>query len=176
MKRLFKTTLLLLLVLATLTAVAACKKDDGMRTYDSAGLKFTLPKDMKEANVTYADLCYANGECEFFIYFYTNTELLTVLYIDKNSTVLEYADWFVNVANKDRYPHIESEYDEERGVLRQWYVYEPDGENTFYYDYIVRTDTNLYHVTMSCDGEDKEKYKPIFDEWATYIELTPVSQ
>ncbi len=173
MKKTLKTLLLFLLLLSTLIAAVSCKEDDGLVTYDTAGIKFKLPKEMREANVSYADLAYAdNNGCEFFIYFYSATELLTMLYIDKDSTVLEYADWFVNVANKDRYTDIEREYDEAGAKLIQHYLYEPNGENIYFYDFIIRNESNLYHITMSCDGGAREKYKPIFDEWATYIELS----
>lgn len=154
-------------MIATLLSVFSCG-GDGMEHYNTAGLKFSLPDYMKKANVNYADVAYANNDgCEFFIYFYSSTELLTVLYIDKDSTVLEYADWFVG---QNGYTGIEREYDEANCKLIQSYIYE--SEDLFFYDYIVRNETNLYHITMSCRAEDVEYYKPLFDEWAGYIELT----
>ncbi len=170
MKTILKTFLVLLLISATALSVISCDDGlvDGMIVYDDAGLKYRLPPSMEPTKVNYADVSYANEDrVEFFIYFYSADELLTKLYIDKDSTVLEYADEFIR---KNEYINVDMDYDEENRKITLSYVYEP--EDVYYFDYIIRSDTNLYHVTMTCYKEYMEEYIPIFEEWARYIELS----
>lgn len=155
-----------LLVLATLLSAIGCRDDGDEKKYTESGLVYYLPRTMEEMNVNYADVCYGDGEAEFFVYFYTSDQLLAELYMDKDSTVKEYATWFANV---NGYKNITEEYDEAGAKITMRYLYED--ENDFYFDYILRNENMLYHVTMTCSAEKREIYEPIFEEWRSNIRI-----
>ena len=169
MKKPLKQLILLMTVLAIILCAVGCRRNDrndGMVRYSESGLKFALPKEMEKMSVDYADICYGNGEAEFFVYFYGSDALLTELYLDPNSTVKEYAEWFVNVND---YENVSENYDEENAKIVLEYIYEP--ENTYFCDYILRNEYALFHVTMCCDAELMEKYQPIFEQWRSHVAL-----
>lgn len=162
MKRIIASVLLVFV----LVACTSCSQDKTV-AYSESGLNFSLPSDMRKLSVDWADVCYGNSDnAMFFVYFYSASQLLTELYIPKDSTVKVYADWFVN-ANK--YENVTESYDEEGKLIVLTYVYEP--ENTYYCDYITRNEYALYHVTMCCDADLAETYKPIFADWMSFISL-----
>jgi len=166
MKRILKNLIFITLIFATLITAASCGGD--MKKYSENGLNFTLPKDMKKLSVSYADLCYGNKDfTQFFVYFYSKDSLLTDLALEKEATVKEYADWFVGM---NGYTNVEENYDEANKVIVLKYIYEE--ENDFYCDYITRNEHALFHVTMCCKAELKDKYDPMFDEWMKYISLS----
>ncbi|MBE6644764.1 MAG: hypothetical protein E7612_05220 [Ruminococcaceae bacterium] len=144
------------------------KITDELLHYSENGLNFSLPSYMETINVNYADLCFANSgdDTQFFIYFYSSEALLTDLYMDMDSTVKEYADWFVNL---NGYTNVEENYDEENKKIVLKYVYED--ESTFYCDTILRNEYSLIHVTMCCQERNRAIYEPVFDEWITYLSL-----
>ena len=139
-----------------------------MVNYSESSLCFSLPAYMAETDVNYADVCYGNisDNAQFFVYFYAKEQLVTELYLDKEATVKEYADWFVAV---NEYENVDEKYDEENKEIVLKYVYEPEG--TFYCDYITRNEYALFHVTMTCDEVLREKYESLFDEWIEKIYL-----
>ena len=160
-------TLLTLVIIIALSLVSCDKK------YNESGLNFVLPDYMRELEVSasYADVAYGSLDdrsLEFTVYFYASNELLTELLLDKESTVKQYADWFVE---RNDYENVEEDYDEENSRITLQYVFEDGNDRYFFYDYIVRNEYMLYHVTMSCNPEDRETYKPLFDEWASNITL-----
>ncbi len=136
--------------------------------HSSAGLTFYLPKDMEEMNVTYADLCYGNSECELFVYYYSRDELLTKNFLDKDATSEEYLQDFIAF---NGYTDVDFSADAEKNTATAKYIYEGSGEYTYYCDFVLRNYDVLAHVTMDCDGELREKYEPIFDEWIERISL-----
>ena len=162
MKRLLKNVLLITLVITSLL-LTSCGK---LQKHESAGLVFYLPKDMTEMNVTYADKCYGNGEAEFFIYYYSRDELLTYNFIDKDSTSGYYLEDFIAY---NGYTDVELTINDENNTAQAKYIYED--EYLYYHDYVVRNYDMLAHVTMSCKGELRDTYEPIFDEWAKNITL-----
>ncbi len=168
MKKATKKLLALILMLVTLLTSVSCF--DNMKEYSESGINFKLPKDMKQLDVEYADLCFGNTEgdkrAEFFIYIYAKQALLTQLFLPQDTTSEGYADWFVNV---NEYENVERVSDTEKQLVIMEYVYEP--EETYYRDYIIRNDYTLYHVTMTCKAEDADYFDPIFDEWCSYIYL-----
>ena len=144
------------------------KISDGLLHYSENGLNFSLPSYMETINVNYADLCFANSgdDTQFFIYFYSSEALLTDLYMDMDSTVKEYADWFVNV---NGYTNVEENYDEANKKIVLKYIYEDEG--TFYCDTILRNEYSLIHVTMCCQERNRPIYEHVFDEWITHLSL-----
>lgn len=142
--------------------------NDKFKSYTESGLKFALPEYMKKLSVTYADICYGNitDNAQFYVYFYSKDSLLTELYLSKDATVKEYADWFVDVNN---YVNVSESYDEKAKKIVLKYIY--DDENTYYCDFIMRNDSALFHVTLSCDADMRNKYEPIFGEWMSNISL-----
>ena len=168
MKKAFKKLTLLSLALVLVFSLVSCDKK-----YNESGLNFVLPEYMKELEVSeaYADVAYGtldDRSLEFTVYFYAANELLTELLLDKESTVKQYADWFVE---RNDYENVEEKYDEEGCRITLRYVYEDGNDRYFFYDYILRNEYMLYHVTMSCKPEDRETYEPLFDEWASDITL-----
>lgn len=166
MKKLMKKILLITLVISSLL-LTAC---GDLQKHSSAGLVFYLPKDMEQMNVTYADLCYGNSDCEFFVYYYSRDELLTKNFMDKDSTSGEYLEEFIAY---NEYDNVEFSSDDEKNTATAKYVYER--ENTYYCDYVIRNYNVLAHVTMNCSADLRDKYEPIFDEWIEMIVLEELS-
>ena len=169
MKKIIVKLALILVVISTLFTVTSCGGE--MKSYNESGLIFKLPKKMKKLEVNWADLCYgerdnAEENVLFFIYYYTSDALLADLYLSKETTVSEYADWFVN---RNGYTDVEKNLNEDSTVITLKYIYEE--ENSFYFDYILRNDELLVHVTMTCNADYREKYEPVFTEWTGYIRL-----
>ena len=167
MKNLIKKILFITVIIASLL-LSSC---GNMKKYSSAGLTFYLPKDMEIMNVTYADLCYGNSECEFFVYYYSRDELLTKNFLDKDATSAEYLRDFIAF---NEYADVEFSSDEEKNTATAKYIYESANEYTYYCDYVVRNYNVLAHVTMDCDGELRDKYEPIFDKWIESITLDEI--
>ena len=71
----------------------------------------------------------------------------------------------------NEYKNVEEEYDEAGAKITLRYVYEDGNDRYFFYDYILRNEYMLYHVTMSCLPEDRALYEATFDEWASKITL-----
>lgn len=165
MKGFVKVFAATLLVFAALLSAVGCV-GDGDGVIKESGLVYYLPSEMEKMSVTYADVCYGNGEAEFFIYFYTSDALLAELYMDKNSTVKQYADWFTLV---NGYENVAEEYDEAGANITLRYIYED--EDDFYFDYILRNEEMLYHVTMLCPADKREVYEPIFEYWRSQIKI-----
>ncbi len=165
MKRILKNLFFITLIFATLIIAASCGGE--MKKYSENGLNFSLPKDMEKLNVNYADIAYGNDElAEFFVYFYSRDSLLTALALEKDATVKEYADRFVGM---NGYTDVEENYDEANKVIVLKYVYEE--ESSYYCDYITRNESALFHVTMCCRADLKDKYDPIFEEWMKHISI-----
>ena len=170
-----KKILCILLFSALAFSLIACSGDDsslnadGLIEYSESGLEFALPEEMTKRSVNYADVCYSDGTVEFFVYFYSRDALLTELFLNKDTTVSEYADWFVNA---NSYEGVVRELDESGKKIEMHYVYEPDGENTFYNDIIMRNGDSLIHVTLSCPNEKIAEYESTFALWKKYVALT----
>jgi hypothetical protein len=139
-----------------------------MKRYSENGLKFALPEYMEKYTVSYADLCYGNSETglEVLIYFLSSDTLFKELYLQKDCTVKEYADWFVS---KNGYEDVSEHYNEQEAWIVLEYIYEP--EQIYFCDYILRNEYALFHMTMASDAEDREIYAPVFEEWRTYVSL-----
>ena len=170
MKRLVKKILLTLMTFSLAFSLFSC---DGYEKYNESGLNFSLPDYMKELEVSaeYGDIAYGTLDgrgLEFTVYFYSAEELMSELWMDKESTVKKYADWFVE---NNEYQNVEEDYDEEGRKITLRYVYEMGSDSYFFYDYILRNEYMLYHITMSCNPEDRATYEPMFDEWASMISL-----
>ena len=142
--------------------------NDKLKYYTESGLKFALPSYMQKLSVTYADICYGNitDNAQVFVYFYSKDSLLTELYLSKDATVKEYADWFVDAND---YVNVSENYDEEAKKIVLEYVY--DDENTYYCDFIIRNDNALFHITLCCEADMRHKYEPVFAEWMSKISL-----
>ena len=168
MKSFIKKALSLFLILVMLVCVASCGKDTV--NYSEAGLNFSLPKYMEKRNFMNVDLAFSSNEdryLQFHVYFYTNDTLMgDPTYMPKDVTVEYYAMWFIAI---NEYTNVDKSYDEAGRKIVLRYVYEP--ENTYFCDYILRNDEALYHVTMTCDAGDKDKYIPMFEEWMNSIYL-----
>ncbi len=170
MKKTFKKLTFLIVALALTLSLFSC--GDGVE-YNESGLNYVLPDYMKELEVSeaYADIAYGtldDRNLEFTIYFYSAAELLSELLLNTDTTVKEYADWFVELND---YQNVEEKYDEAGKNITLRYVFEDGNDRYFFYDYIVRNEYMLYHVTMSCNPEDRAEYEGLFDEWVTQITL-----
>ncbi len=166
MKKSLKKALFIAVIISALL-LSSC---GNMKKHSSAGLVFYLPKDMEQMNVTYADLCYGNQECEFFVYYYSRDELLTKNFIDKDSTSAEYLEDFIAY---NEYTDVEFTADSEKNTATAKYIYE--FESSFYCDFVIRNYDMLAHVTMNCGADLRDKYEPIFDGWIEKISLEELS-
>ena len=168
MKRILRNVFCVILAVSMIFCASSCGDSDGMKRYSENGLNFALPKYLERLSVTYADLAYGNTDMglEVLFYFLSSESLLTELYLQKDCTVQEYAEWFVNV---NGYQDVNEVYDVENQTIVLEYIYEP--EEIYFCDYILRNEYALFHMTMSSNAEDRELYSPIFAEWRTYVSL-----
>ena len=168
MKRIIKTSIAMIIALATVFSVVSCSSGN-TKTYEENGLVYTLPKDMRLGSVPeeIADTYYLNDDgVEFFIYFISE-ETLRLYYYLTTCTPEEYATAFIaDMGYKDVTTYVDPS-----GYVIFYHTYTSDVESDFYYEYVIRNEETLYHVTMCCDPEDVETYKPIFEEWAKKIHL-----
>ena len=148
---------------------------DTLNKYSTQGLTFYLPLYMQELDVNYADYAYKSSDdsimtkdVEIMMYFYSPEQIISDLHMQRDVTVKEYADWFMR-----QYAGIsvEENYDEENEVITLKYIYYDYHYSYFFFDYIVRNEYMLYHITYSCDLENRATYEPIFDELSSYIKL-----
>lgn len=175
MKKLVSNLILISMMLGLALGLVSCGEDENdLVSYAEAGIYFKLPGYMEEYNVpaAQADKCYGDRDnleegVEFSIYYYTKQTLMTTLFLSGDSTVKEYADWFVAANSYEM--EIEEDYQETEQKITLKYYYEP--EDIFFYDFILRDNLILVHVTMLCDNDYREKWEPIFDEWKSYISL-----
>ncbi len=173
MKKIVVKLFFVLVIISSVFGITSCGDDGGMVSYSEAGLNFKLPKNMEKLEVNWADSCFGDRNnvkenAQFFTYYYSRDALLTDLYLDKDVTVSEYADWFKNA---NGYTDVQKTVNEAGNTATLKYEYHEDGENLFFVDYIIRNEAVLAHVTMCCNAEYREKYDPIFAEWITYISL-----
>lgn len=162
MKKIIRNLLFITVIISALL-LSSC---GGLEKHSEAGLVFYLPEDMEKINVAYADLCFANRDTEFFVYYYSRDELLTKNFIDKDSTSEEYLTDFIAF---NGYTNVDRTYDAEKNIATAKYIYED--ENTFYFDFVIRNYYVLAHVTMHCDADLRGEYERIFDDWAEKIYL-----
>ncbi len=172
MKRTFKKTIASVLALLLAFGLVACSDGgDGFTDYSNGGLEYELPDSFGEIDVNYADYAYTSKEfpgLEVMMYFYSTEQLISDIYLKSSSTVKEYADWFVH---QNGYVGVEEDYDEEEKKIVLKYFYEDGSESYFFYDYIVRNEYMLYHVTFACNPDDREAYEPSFEEWTSRISM-----
>ena len=149
--------------------------DDGYISYTSAGLNYELPDFIQEIDVNYADYAYApkdslimTRDVEIMMYFYSPEQLIKECSLKSSATVKEYADWFVR-----QYAGVsmEENYDEENDIITLKYVYEYKSDSYFFFDYITRNEYMLYHITYSCDPENRALYEADFEEWASRVTM-----
>lgn len=140
------------------------RNEDGLISYSESGLYFALPDEMTRRNVNYADVCYGDGEAEFFVFFYSRDSLLTECYMDKDSTVQEYAEWCIAFEDCTE---ITEEYDVEAKKIKYTFV----ADDTYYVAIIMRNYDSLIHVTMCCPYDMKASYEPKFEIWEKYVAL-----
>ena len=101
------------------------------------------------------------------IYFISKDALLLDYYLDKDCTAEEYSEDFIKSMGYTDVTTIK----DESGCVINYYLYESENESDFYFDYIVRNEETLFHVTMCCDPENAEKNLPIFFSWAENIKV-----
>lgn len=167
MKNLLKTLAVLLLVaICTLTAVSCEKGGDVTRTENE--LTYTLPPDMTERNYQDIPVAFSNGEATFVLIVWGRREYATNWYISEEFDVIDATEKHIEA---NGYAN-EYDYDEVRGVTTlSAYATEYEGseELDFFYNLIAVTENYVYIVTMHCDEELGEKYKPVFEDWAAKI-------
>ena len=177
MKRMLKKTLATALIIVMTLCVVACGggDDDGYISYTSAGLNYEFPDYIQEIDVNYADYAYASmdysimtRDVEVLMYFYSSDQLISDLALSRNVTVKDYAKWFIR-----QYAGVtmEENYDEENSIITLKYVYEEGSDSYFFFDYIIRNEYMLYHITYSCDPENRALYEADFEEWASRISM-----
>ena len=168
-----KRILSLLLLVALSLSLFSCgggndddltRNEDGLISYSESGLYFALPDEMTRRNVSYADVCYGDGDAQFFVFFYSRDSLLTDCYMDKDSTVQQYAEWCIDF---DMCTELTEEYDAEAKRIRYTFV----AEDTYYIAIVMRNYDSLIHVTMCCPYDMKATYEPKFDAWEKYVAL-----
>ena len=176
MKKIFNSMIALVALLAML--LTSCSDGgqvdaDGMKNYSRGGMSFKLPAEYKELSVNYATFSYYLDGVEFFVNIFDKQQMEEELEIDPDISVYNYAYKFIYVWNGC---NCDFDYDEENDVVTFGVFYpeevSDESETREYYQYyITRTDELLYIVTMCCDAELYDTYKPVFDEWVGYISI-----
>jgi len=167
-----KKLLSVLVLFALAFSLVSCSSDDdgpernedGLIIYAESGLNFALPDEMTERNVNYADICYGDGEAEFFVFFYSRDSLLTECFLSKDATVKEYAEWCIDFSSCTE---VTEEYDEEGRRIKYIFV----ADDTYYIAVIMRNNDSLIHVTMCCPQDMRDAYIPEFAVWEKHVSL-----
>ena len=160
-----------ILCLCCIFGMTSCNDEQGdEKSYEVAGLHFTLPSNLPELKVSYADVCYGNSDVQFFANIFAREELSEELEISEDITVEDYTYKFIYVWNGYSCTY---DYDEETNVAT-FSLFYPEEEGTdeereYYYHYITRTEGALFVVIMCCEERVYDTYAPLFEEWAKTI-------
>lgn len=174
MKKSITALISIILSLATLLSLVSCGEDvpDGYVKYEEYGFSYMLPVEMDKKTVSYAAICHSNREATLMVD-YLEAESLEEMEIDPNITIKRYADKFLLLNDYDDTVYT---YDEERDRVyffaeKTFEKGEANEETVLYYHLLMRNDYVIYIVTLYCDISLKDKYTPIFLEWADYMSI-----
>lgn len=173
MKKILKGILLLLTLISLIMSAVSC--DDGVDEngnikYSEYGFNYRLPEEMDKKTVSYAAILHSNREATFMVS-YLDSEGFTEEEIDPDIKIDRYADKFLRFND---YDGVTYNYDEEQRKVdffaeKTFDEGKETEETVLYYHILIRNDYVIYIVTMYCDVSLSEKYRPIFEEWGSYI-------
>ena len=174
MKKTVIALISIILSLATLISLVSCDEDvpEGYVKYEEYGFTYMLPEEMDKKTVSYAAICHSNREATLMVDYF-DAESLEEMEIDSNITIKRYADKFLLLNDYDDTVYT---YDEERDRVyffaeKTFDEGEVTEESVLYYHLLMRNDYVVYIVTLYCDVSLKEKYTPIFLEWADRMSI-----
>lgn len=178
MKKIITFILTLILALGATLGLASCD-EEGKRTL--LGLTFELTDDFEERTYSGYTYSFSNGEAEFLIAAMSYQQLEESTYDNMPdpwpTNVYDYSRHFV-IVNGIGLSHWE--YDEEENVAMVKHVFEYTGEDAMYmedeYVHYVMMDNGeaIYFITYSCKIDYRDKYEPLFNKWASELELEKV--
>ena len=162
-----KKILALILILVSLFSVVSCgEEDDGFEYYE-LGLHFNLAEGFENKKVSFAEVCYSDGDAYFFFHVYNSNGIEETLGYDGDISVYDYTKQFMIINGLDFVKGFE--YDEERKmstIIREnEETYVGSGEYDYLMHVIFRGTAHLYIVTMTCPQTKTDKYLPLFETW-----------
>lgn len=168
MKKLISLLTALTLCLGLFSCAHSHQEDDEVSTegfvqHFESGVYYSLPKDFVTKKLSYGDYVYTNGEKAYLVVnVYDQVELEENMRISKDVSVREYAQMIVTARGCSGY-----KYDEKTDTATFDYVYEyNDGSgfpNEYYLYKILRNESALYQIYLSCDEDDLPKYQKTFN-------------
>lgn len=185
MKKIITVFLVLAISVCSLFALSACGNDGN---YKEIGLSYYLPTDFVKQNIQGYDYAYTNGEAEFLI----SANSYEVLQSSTTQAGDYKGEWPTDVHGYVRRFCIENDikfdnytYDPAKNVADIKYVYdypEVDEEGmplqmeSEYCHYVFMDNGEaIYFITYMCKVSYMEKYKPLFDEWASKLVIEKVA-
>ena len=163
MKKILNVTLALIVIAATLLSLTSCSEYKGRTENERT---YYLPHDMQERSFPDIPIAYSNNEATFVLIVWGRAELADQWYLDEDFDVFTLTEKFIYYNGYGP----EYEYDEERGIVTLNALateYEGQTELDYFFNFLAVTDGYAYIVTMHCDEDLKDKYAPLFDEWAS---------
>jgi len=169
MKRFINTLISICLILASIFSLISCSPDSLVK-YTENEITYYLPRYMEKRELPNIPFSFSNNEAEFVLIIWGKSELALNWYLDEDFDIIALADKFVY------YNDYETTYkhDTERGVITLSAFateYVDSFEIDYFYNLIGLTDNYAYIVTLHCDEELKDKYAPLFEEWASLITI-----
>lgn len=163
MKKIIAVFLLLTLSFSLFSCGKDKKGDEVEFTdYYEYGLFYSIPSDLEVRNLSYGDITYVKDDIYFFFNTFDEVDLTEDMLISPDTTVIEYTEMYILFLLMD----IDYEYDQATDSTEFEYVYSYDDGVTpdeYYRHMILRNETYIYQVTISCDAVNKDAYKDTFD-------------
>ena len=184
-----KKILSLILVLASLLLLASCGdtvEGEG-NNHSEIGLSFYLSDDFEKASFQGYSHAFTNGEAEFLINAMSYEQLESSEGSDGNykepwpSDLYSYVRRFA-IENNISLSNYTFDHDKQRGDIKYVYDYElEEGEDeasrleSEYCHYVFLDNGEaIYFITYSCRVSFREKYEPLFNDWASKLVLKKV--
>lgn len=159
MKKKLAIGLVLVIMLLSLAGCAATTK-----TYSSHGLEITMKDDFIEKSIATATVYYVSNDA-IFTGLKESFEELSVINLGKDSTVDEYAE--AVLANN------QVSYDMQKDGDLTYFTYEAtaSGKDFFYLSALEKSNDAFWILTFACEKDNKDKYEPLFKEWAKTVKF-----
>ena len=161
-----KKLIAFLMLLTFSVSLVSCKKneakEENFTDYYELGLFYSIPSDLELRNLPYGDYTYVKDDIYFFFNTFDEVDLTEDMLISPDTTVIEYTEMYILFLLMD----VDYDYDKDTDSTEFDYVYSYDDGVTpdeYYRHMILRNETYIYQVTISCDAVNKDAYKDVFD-------------
>ena len=161
MKKIIGVAVSLFLILATLVSITSCKNkktDDGENDWAIAGLSFKLPKSFTRLpSEDHGEFENSADDAKVFVYYCTDESLADT--VGRGVNVKTYAEYYI--MTNDIIPEDQT-YDSKNDTFILKYV---DSSGNFYFEYMLRTESKVYRIKMSCPEGKRKTYEKKFKSW-----------